>query len=387
MTLKCIWEELTKSTQIHVMTVQGCEPRPKIAAFDMDGTLICTKSGRVFPTNIDDWQLLYKPQVKDVMQKLHHEDGHKIVLITNQNGIGTGKLSLSDFRQKIEAIVKELDVPLQLFAATEKHCVFRKPRPGFWELLNRNYNGQVQIDQANSFYCGDAAGRIRAKGKKDFSCSDRLFAANAGLKFYVPEEIFLKRKCTEEIKYPDFNAKKFLDNPPDLTSPSHAKLLSSNQEVVLMVGVQGSGKSHFAEKNFGAQNYVIVSNDQTGGREKSLNLMKKALTSGKSVVVDNTHVNAEARQKFLLLAKSFNVPCRCFVMATSIGQVKHNIVYREIIDKEHVHIGDPLINGYLKQYKEPTLDEGFNEIVKVNVVPEFEFEEHQALYSMHLVEK
>ena len=98
-------------------------------------------------------------------------------------------------------------------------------------------------------------------------------------------------------------------------------------------------------------------------------------------------MNAEARQKFLQLAKSFNVPRRCFVMATSIGQVKHNIVYREIIDKEHVHIGDPLINGYLKQYKEPTLDEGFNEIIKVNVVPEFEFEEHQALYSMHLVEK
>ena len=115
--------------------------------------------------------------------------------------------------------------------------------------------------------------------------------------------------------------------------------------------------------------------------------MKKVLTSGKSVVIDNTHVNAEARQKFTEMAKKSDIPCRCFVMATPIGQVKHNVVYREIIDHEHAHIGDPLINGYMSKYKEPTLEEGFDEIVKVNIVPEFKYEQHKALYSMYLVEK
>ena len=71
-------------------------------------------------------------------------------------------------------------------------------------------------------------------------------------------------------------------------------------------------------------------------------------------MVDNTHVNPEAREKFISMAKKFSIPCRCFVMATNIGQVKHNIEYREITEKELVHIGDPLINGYLKNYKEPT---------------------------------
>ena len=74
-------------------------------------------------------------------------------------------------------------------------------------------------------------------------------------------------------------------------------------------------------------------------------------------------------------------------MATTLGQVQHNIVYREIIDKDHVHIGAPLINGYLKNYKEPTKEEGFTDIVKVNIVPEFKYEQHRDLYQMYLVEK
>ena len=45
-----------------------------------------------------------------------------------------------------------------------------------------------KVDE-NSFYCGDAVGRL---GKnKDFSCSDRLFAYNIGINFFEPEEFFL----------------------------------------------------------------------------------------------------------------------------------------------------------------------------------------------------
>ena len=72
-----------------------------------------------------------------------------------------------------------------------------------------------------------------------------------------------------------------------------------------MVGVQGSGKSFFAENYLAKAGYTVISNDKTGSRDKSLNLMKKALSNGKSVVVDNTHVNPEARKKFIDMAKQF----------------------------------------------------------------------------------
>ena len=159
---------------------------------------------------------MYTPQVKQTLQRLYQDEGYKIVFITNQNGIASGKTKVPDFRRKVESVVETLGVPIQLFAATAKHCVFRKPRPGVWEYLEKYRNGNIQIDQSNSFYCGDAAGRVRGKGKKDFSCSDRLFALNAGLKFYVPEELFLKRKCSEEIVMPTFDPKRFMKKAPQV---------------------------------------------------------------------------------------------------------------------------------------------------------------------------
>ena len=66
----------------------------------MDETIICTKSGRVFALNTDDWQLLYTPQVKQTLQRLYQGEGYKIVFITNQNGIASGKTKVPDFFQE-----------------------------------------------------------------------------------------------------------------------------------------------------------------------------------------------------------------------------------------------------------------------------------------------
>ena len=46
------------------------------------------------------------------------------------------------------------------------------------------------------------------------------------------------------------------------------------------------------------------------------------LGDGKSVVIDNTHVNPEACEKYVDMASKFKIPCRCFVMATTLRQVR-----------------------------------------------------------------
>lgn len=85
-----------------------------------------------------------------------------------------------------------------------------------WKELLEDYDihapGDLDLD--NSIFVGDAAGRIAGDGKpKDFSCSDRNFAANVGITFHTPEEFFLHQKLREFTRsfdpseyLPDFSA-------------------------------------------------------------------------------------------------------------------------------------------------------------------------------------
>ena len=294
--------------------------------------------------------------------------------------------------------------------------LFRKPRTAVWEFLARDKNGGKTIDLRNSFYCGDAAGRIKNKStnKKDFSCSDRLFALNIGVPFWTPEQLFLGQKTIEDYKLPDFDPKdlqKHLqeiekdENPQSRrrshrnmektfllkNNPKSATLTSITPEVIMMVGMQGSGKSTIAREwlSKAEPSYTILSNDALGGRDKTLAALRTNLKAGKSCVIDNTHVDVESRKKFLEIAKEFNIPTRAFVMMTSFEHSKHNNIFREIIDtsKEHAKIGEPLMHQYKNKYKEPSIDEGFNEILKINFVPKFSLEQHRQIYFMHLLEK
>ena len=107
------WEE-AYSGRLLIMNYGDCKPRPKIASFDMDGTLIATKSGKVFAVDKNDWRLLYDQTTVKQMRKLYEEDNYKIVIMTNQAGVGTGKVKVNDFKEKVEGIAKALKVPLQV---------------------------------------------------------------------------------------------------------------------------------------------------------------------------------------------------------------------------------------------------------------------------------
>ena len=71
----------------------------------------------------------------------------EVVVFTNQAGIRSGKVKVSDYVHKIESIAAKLGVPLQLFAATGQD-LFRKPRVGMWDLLTagEKFNRSVSID-------------------------------------------------------------------------------------------------------------------------------------------------------------------------------------------------------------------------------------------------
>ena len=74
-------------------------------------------------------------------------------------------------------------------------------------------------------------------------------------------------------------------------------------------------------------------------------------------------------------------------MNTSKEQVQHNLVFRLLTDDKHTKIFEPLMLSYFKNFQPPTKIEGFSEIAKVNIVPQFEYKQYQSLYYMYLVEK
>jgi len=295
-------------------------------------------------------------------------------------------MTVEEFRMKVMRIREKLGVSLQVFVSTADNGFFRKPRTGIWNWLENYGNEGVEVDRSQSFYCGDAAGRDKdwlPGKKKDFSCSDRLLAINLGLRFSTPEEEFLGYTATSKYSLPGYTPG---PTSHSLLDPPTASLVWPSRVMVMMVGIQGSGKSVVAAL-LERKGYCVASTDRTGSRDKTVRVAEQGLKQGHSVVVDNTHVDREARKPFLDLAVRCSVPVRCFLMATSHDHARHNNLYRELTDPSHARIKEPLFNQYRSKFQPPTLEEGFKEIVKVNVVPEFDTKEREELYYMHLLEK
>lgn len=76
--------------------------------------------------------------------------------------------SLANFKEKVSAIMRQLDIPMSVYAATEDD-ENRKPRLGMWKEFLDDYDLDADgVDLPNSLFVGDAAGR-----PKDHSSSDR----------------------------------------------------------------------------------------------------------------------------------------------------------------------------------------------------------------------
>ncbi|GBP93733.1 hypothetical protein EVAR_84684_1 [Eumeta japonica] len=281
---KNVWEIIDQG-ELYIFTSVHTKSSTKIAAFDMDGTLIKTKSGKVHPVDINDWKIAF-PQIS---QKLKEQlvKGFKIVILSNQAPIGKGRVKIEDFKIKIENIVQTLQIPIQVFIATGRGH-YRKPSIGMWKVLVEQKNDNIPIDINESFYVGDAAGRKAnwAPGKKkDHSLADILMAENLGLKFYTPEEFFLGHSISKaHLSKPEFNPKEVT------TEQFNDKLISNEKEILVLVGFPGSGKSFLAKQieEKSKRQYVAVCRDLLGTWQKCAAEAEKLLKNLRFDLLPNT---------------------------------------------------------------------------------------------------
>ncbi|XP_053908388.1 bifunctional polynucleotide phosphatase/kinase [Cuculus canorus] len=361
-----------------IFTPPGVPNSAQIAGFDLDGTLITTKSGKVFPTAPDDWRVLY-PEVPRALKRLQ-SDGYKLVVFTNQLGISRGRLRVDAFQAKVEAVTQRLGVPLQVLVATGPG-IHRKPVLGMWDHLCEQLNGDVPVSVSDSFYVGDAAGRppnwAPGRKKKDFSCSDRLFALNAGLRFRTPEEFFLGWDPAP-FTLPTFDPRS-LDAAAPSWDPSES-LLGAGPEVVVAVGFPGAGKSTFLQTHFVPAGYAYVNRDTLGSWQRCVSACEAALAAGRPVVVDNTNPDVESRKRFVACAAAAAVPCRCLLFTADLELARHNCRFREMTESDHIPITDVVLHGYRSRFVAPSLAEGFSSILRIRFVPRFGDPSRQRLF-------
>eukprot|EP00906_Rhabdomonas_costata_P026304 RCo037470 len=355
-----------------------------VVSFDLDSTLVGTRSGMVFADGPHDWKWLF-PEVPQTLRKLH-QDGNVLVIFSNQAGVGLKGLGFdsvraSEFTGRVDNILKDLGIPVFVFASSETDR-FRKPCTGMWSFMVKTIFGGVSPDVKACKFVGDAAGRPagwKPGRKKDFSCSDRKFAHNLGVEFLTPEEFFLKEPAVP-FEWGGFNPKTCTFSTtisPDGATSFH----SENQEIVLMCGFPGCGKTTFAKRYLIPHNYAHVNRDTLKTPKKCLETARTALRNGLSVVVDNTlpkfksddKDKCNGRDVYVQLGKTYGVPVRVFRFMASEDLALHLNYFRERLTQgKERHVPNVAYVTHKKNFQAPKPSEGYSEIREIHFVPHFD---------------
>ena len=328
----------------------------KVAAFDLDDTLITAKSGK-FGKDENDW-VIFDDSIPAKL-KQYVDNNYKLVIVTNQKGISTKKTDGTMWKNKVNNIINSLQLDFTILCCI-KDDFCRKPNTSLWDMYVHNY------DKPNSFYCGDAGSlpdRVinKMKIKKDFSDTDLKFALNLQIKFVHRDEFVYGSVPTKfNIKYVN-NIDTYCKKQPYVF-----KNLDT-QEIVLLCGFPASGKSHYAKNNIVPYDYVYINQDTLKTATKCINMTEKSLKEKKSVVIDNTNVSKDKRLTYINLAKKYNVNIRCLLFTCPMELCKHNSCYRNFVTDGSIDVIPTIAFNIMKsKYEKPLMEEGFTNVDEID---------------------
>lgn len=229
--------------------------------FDFDGTL-CVKANSDRPytqeNNENNFVFLYNVE-KRIFSYISR--GFLIAIVSNQSYMTSSK------EQMMLRIYNHFEQKISIYIANKQNR-FRKPNTGFYELLSERYKVL--------YHCGDAVGNTSDFPPFKYASTDLDFANICNIPFYSSLEIFGSNFYTVVPK----------------------------QRLVIMMGIQGSGKTTIAKRLEEENGFVRFSQDEVGYLPNKLNKISNALRNSQ-VVVDATHRNNNLRQKFINLCSDY----------------------------------------------------------------------------------
>ena len=172
--------------------------------------------------------------------------------------------------------------------------------------------------------------------------------------------------------------------PPGLRALVPGEGPGDEPEVVVVMGVQGAGKSSEVGRYL-ERGYARLNRDMLGGElDELVPRLGALLASGqRRVVLDNTYATRVSRYPVIRMAHAHGVPVRCRHMATPIDEAYVNVVLRilerygkllgpdelKALAKDDPNLPPPAAMArYAASFEPPHLDEGFGTVEEVPFV-------------------
>ncbi len=282
----------------------------KIWMFDVDGTILTSMKG----SKIADEDFILLGEIEKVFASLE-SDGAVVALVSNQQMWTQARSKFERLRILFPTVIQAI--------ATGKGSPFRKPSAAIYDLILQL--GDLKLIKERH-YVGDAIGPSAVYPPYKWASSDMEFAAAVDAEFHEPLELF----------------------PHSRTPLPHAK-----QELILMVGNPGSGKSTLSA-SFAHEGYVIANQDTLGTRAKVLKVAKDAWSKGKSVIIDATNPSREKRRDIVDIIGATKSQVRLF------WSIRDGRPFNAERDEPIPEIAYAM---YTKYFDTPTEDEGKVEII------------------------
>ncbi|KAL6693233.1 polynucleotide kinase 3 phosphatase domain-containing protein [Trichoderma pleuroticola] len=299
----------------------------KVAAFDLNKTLIVSKSGSLHGKESDptDWQWLYE-SVPSKLHALAHKD-YKVIIVSNQGRLtgfdGREAPEAVPFKRKMELVMRELQIPVTLFVACAND-IYRKPRPGLWSIIPElTGNEGCRIDMVQSFVVGDAAGR-----KADFSDSDMHWAMNAGIKFYTPE-MFFRGETPESLGH-KFHPEWHLNGIECNEGGQVDVMWSLSTSMVVLVGLPGAGKTTFYHRVLRDRGFVRRDARSYSSRQTFILAVDEVVRQGIPVVIDDMNLDIESRSTWISIAAKHGITANAALFMSSTDLCLHNDTVRAL---------------------------------------------------------
>lgn len=136
----------------------------------------------------------------------------------------------------------------------------------------------------------------------------------------------------------------------------------NDKRAIIMIGIQGSGKSEYVRTNIPPE-YVRISLDDLNTRNRERLLMEKCFQEGFSFVVDNTNPTAEDRTRYIVPAKENGYKITGIFMQSRIK----DCIERNMKREGKARIPSKAIAATSNKLEMPDYMEGFDELYFVQI--------------------